>query len=140
MKRIVLVLGLLAGGVAARADEGMWTYNHFPSDRVKQKYGFSPDDKWLEHARLSSARISQGCSASFVSDNGLVMTNHHCARSCVQQLSTPQRDMVAQGFYAKKLDDEVKCPEMEINQLIEISDVTARINKATAGLADKAYN
>jgi hypothetical protein len=140
MKRIILVIALFAGAALGYADEGMWTYNHFPSDQVKQKYGFSPDDKWLEHARLSSARISQGCSASFVSDSGLVMTNHHCARSCIQQLSTPQHDMIAQGFYAKNQGDEVKCPEMEINQLVEITDVTPRINTATAGLSGKAYN
>ena len=140
MKRIAIMIALVAGGALSHADEGMWTYNHFPSDQVKQKYGFSPDAKWLEHAQLSSARISQGCSASFVSANGLVMTNHHCARSCIQQLSTPKNDMVAQGFYAKNLPDEVKCPEMEINQLVEITDVTARINKATAGLSGKPYN
>jgi hypothetical protein len=140
MKRIAIVIALVAGGAVSHADEGMWTYNHFPSAEVKQKYGFSPDAKWLEHAQLSSARISQGCSASFVSENGLVMTNHHCARSCIQQLSTPKNDMVAQGFSAKNLTDEVKCPEMEINQLVEITDITPRMSKATAGLSGKPYN
>jgi Peptidase S46 len=140
MKRISLLLALLAPLASARADEGMWTYNNFPKDKVKQKYGFSPDDKWLDHLRLSSARIAGGCSASFVSPAGLVMTNHHCAHSCIEQLSTPEKDFVKSGYYAKTQNDEVKCPEIEINQLVEISDVTARINQATKGLADQKYN
>ncbi len=137
---IALALGLVGASGLARADEGMWTYNRFPADKVQQAYNFTPDEKWLEHARLSSARISQGCSASFVSESGLVMTNHHCARSCVQQLSAPQNDFSQNGFYAQQSGDELRCPEMEINQLVDISDVTERIGKATSGLADKAYN
>jgi hypothetical protein len=118
----------------------MWTYNKFPKDKVKAKYGFTPDDKWLEHARLSSARLAGGCSASFVSENGLVMTNHHCAHSCIEQLSTSQRDYVQSGFYAKTQGDEVMCPEIEVNQLVEISDVTDRLKLATKGLDDKKFN
>lgn len=138
--RPLAFLALLLSAAPVRADEGMWTYNNPPRDQVKQKYGFSMDDKWLDHLRLSSARIAGGCSASFVSESGLVMTNHHCAHSCIQQLSTPEKDFVASGFYAEGEDKEVKCPELEINQLAAISDVTDRINKATAGLSDQKYN
>jgi hypothetical protein len=132
----------LAGGLApdAHADEGMWTYNNFPKDKLKQRYGISVDDRWLEHLRLSSARLAQGCSASFVSADGLVMTNHHCAHSCVQELSTAANDLVQKGFYAAGAADEPKCPELEVNQLLEITDVTERVRKATAGLSETRYN
>jgi len=133
MKRFALALVALAA-LASRADEGMWTYDNFPSQKVAKKYGFSPSKEWLDEARLSSVRLAGGCSGSFVSPDGLVMTNHHCAHSCIEQLSTKDRDFVAQGFYATTLDAEVKCPEIELNELIQISDVTARIHGATEGL------
>jgi hypothetical protein len=124
----------------ARADEGMWTFNDFPAAKVQQAYGFAPDQKWLDHVRLSSIRLARGCSASLVSKNGLVMTNHHCAHSCIEQLSTPQRDYVATGFTAKEEKDEVKCPDMEANQLIGISDVTQRVKDAIAGKDGKEFS
>jgi hypothetical protein len=130
----------LAAALAARADEGMWTFDNFPKDKVEQKYGFRPDDRWLEHVRLSSARLAQGCSASFVSQSGLVMTNHHCASRCIEQLSTPARDLVKAGFYARTQDDEVRCPELEVNQLVQVSDVSERMRKATDGLEGQKYN
>jgi hypothetical protein len=130
---------LLLAPALARADAGMWTFNDFPSDRVKQAYGFAPDQKWLDHVRLSSIRLARGCSASLVSAKGLVMTNHHCAHSCIEQLSTHERDYVETGFYAKELKDEVKCPDMEANQLVQISDVTARVKKATEGKDGAAF-
>jgi len=122
------------------ADEGMWTLNNFPSAKVGQTYGFSPDQAWLEHVQLSSARWGQGCSASFVSPNGLVMTNHHCARSCVQSLSTPKDNYIANGFYAKSQEQEQRCPALDIQQLTNISDVTDRVNKATTGKTGEPYN
>ncbi|HEY0706880.1 MAG TPA: S46 family peptidase, partial [Polyangia bacterium] len=118
----------------------MWTYNNFPKDVLKQKHGVAVDDKWLEHVRLSSARLAQGCSASFVSPDGLVMTNHHCAHSCIEHLSTAERDLVKNGYTAKTEAEELRCPEVEVNQLEEISDVTERVRKATAGLSDQKYN
>src|SRR5438132_2273037 len=132
MKRIALCALVLAA--AARADEGMWTYDNFPSKKVAAKYGFSPDAAWLEEARLASVRLAGGCSGGFVSPDGLVMTNHHCAHSCIEQLSTKERDFVAQGFYAPQLENEVKCPEIELNQLVQITDVTAQVHGATKGL------
>jgi len=133
MKRLVL-LAVLLSALTARADEGMWTYDNFPSKKVQQKYGFAPDGKWLAEAQLSSVRLAGGCSGSFVSPEGLVMTNHHCAHSCIEQLSTKEKDFVAQGFYAQALEGEVKCPEIELNQLVQISDVTARVQGATKGV------
>src|SRR5262249_17865547 len=90
--------------------------------------------------RLSSLRFADGCSGAFVSLRGLVQTNHHCARTCIQQLSTPARDLIADGFYAREAKDEMKCPGVEIDQLIDISDVTQRVKKATDGKDGEAYN
>ena len=131
-----LVLALVRNG--AHADEGMWTLDAFPSDRVGKLYGFAPDQAWLDHVRLSAVRLARGCSASFVSPLGLVQTNHHCAQGCIQQLSTAGEDLVASGFYAKTAAEERKCPDMEVNQLTAITDVTARVNAAIAGLDGKA--
>ncbi|HET8548609.1 MAG TPA: S46 family peptidase [Bryobacteraceae bacterium] len=143
MRSIKLHLGLVLPVVVLaaflRADEGMWTFNNFPSDVVAQRYGFRPDTKWLDHVRLSTARIAGGCSSGFVSANGLVMTNHHCAVGCVQDLSTPQNDMVTKGFYAKSQAQELKCPNTELNRLIGISDVTARVNDGTRGRTDQEF-
>ncbi|MFL5318160.1 MAG: S46 family peptidase [Myxococcaceae bacterium] len=139
MKRILIFAAIVAAS-AASADEGMWLLNNFPSDKVSAKYQFKPTQEWLDHVRLSSARLAGGCSGSFVSANGLVMTNHHCAHSCIEQLSTKQKDFVASGFFAKTEKDEVKCPEIEINQLTDITDVTDTLNKATAGKEGAEFN
>jgi hypothetical protein len=140
MKSIAVALAVLVAAASARADEGMWIYNNFPKEKVKQKYGFEPSDRWLEEARLSSVRLAGGCSGSFVSPNGLVMTNHHCAHSCIEQLSTAKKDFVKAGFFAPEQKDEVKCPEIELNQLQKITDVTERLAAATKGLQGKEFN
>lgn len=139
-RAVIVFLLILLQSSFLSADEGMWTFNNFPSDGVAKKYGFKPDSRWLEHVRLSSARIAGGCSSSFVSPNGLVMTNHHCAASCIQDISTSQHNYTAQGFYAKSGAEEVKCPNMELNQLLQISDVTQRVNGATRGLSGQQFN
>ena len=121
---------------AAFADEGMWTFNDFPSAKVQQKYGFAPTREWLDHLRLSSVRIAGGCSASVVSASGLVMTNHHCARSCIEAVSgLAQKDYNRDGFFAKTQGDEARCPGMELNQLVDIANVTARVQESTRGIA-----
>ncbi|HVV85328.1 MAG TPA: S46 family peptidase [Kofleriaceae bacterium] len=130
---------LVLRGAPARADEGMWTFHDFPSAMVKARYGFAPDQAWLDKARLSSARITDGCSASFVSANGLVMTNHHCAHDCIAGLSSADHDYVKDGFYAATAADEARCPDMEIQRLDAIADITDRIGKATAGKTGAAY-
>src|SRR5688500_16706212 len=96
-----LALCVLLCAAAARADEGMWLFNDFPAASVKQAYGFAPDAAWLQRVRLGSLRLANGCSASFVSADGLVMTNHHCIRSCLEDLSTAQRDLLTVPFLAK---------------------------------------
>jgi len=140
-RRIVflLVIASLSAAPDLRADEGMWTFDHFPRDKVKTAYGFSMDEVWLNHVMRASARLAGGCSASFVSQTGLVMTNHHCAHGCISQLSTRERDRVESGYYASGEGDELRCPEMEVNQLVNIKDVTAVVNQATRGLEGEAY-
>src|SRR5512135_2587568 len=130
----LLAAALLLAPLLASADEGMWTFDAFPSAKVERAYGFGPTQAWLDHVRLSSARLARGCSASFVSEQGLVMTNHHCAHSCIEQLSRAGKDFVKDGFYARTATDEPKCPDIEVNQLVGIADVTARVRAATKGL------
>jgi len=134
----VIASAILGSATAARADEGMWTFDAFPSAKVAAAYKFSPTQAWLDHVRKSSVRIAGGCSASFVSPTGLVMTNHHCAVECVEQLSTQTQNFVQTGFYAKRAEDEVKCPGFELDRLDAIDDVTDRYNAATAGKAGRA--
>jgi len=125
---------------SARAEEGMWTFDHFPSKAVAEKYGFSPTQAWFDHVRLASLRIAGGCSASFISPEGLVMTNHHCVIDCVEQLSTPQQNFAETGFAAKTAAEERTCPGFELNQLIQIRDVTAEVQGALAGKTGEEAN
>jgi hypothetical protein len=111
----------------------MWTFDNFPSKTVGTKYGFTPSQDWLDHVRLSSLRIAGGCSASFISPQGLVMTNHHCVVDCVEQLSTPQQNFQENGYSAKTPAEEKKCPDFELDQLVEIRDVTKDVLDAMAG-------
>ncbi len=107
----------------------MWTFDAPPLAYWKGRYGFEPSAEWLEHVRLSAVRIP-GCSASFVSDNGLVMTNHHCARSCISAVSPKDTSYQEAGFVSAKLEDEKKCPNMYADQLIGTEDVTAKVRAA----------
>ena len=148
MKRyfaVLLALVFLFSTVAP-ADEGMWLYNEAPKDRIKAKYGFELTQQWLDHVRLSSVRFNNGGSGSFVSPDGLTFTNHHVGAACVQQLSTEGHDYMKTGFYAKTQAEEAKCPDLELNQLVGIEDVTDKINAgmkagmsaAEAGQAQRA--
>jgi Peptidase S46 len=133
MKRALLfvcLLGLLLGTFSAFGDEGMWLYNAFPKDKVKAKYGFEPTQQWLDHVRLSSVRFNNGGSGSFVSRDGLTFTNHHVGATCVQQLSTGGKNYMKTGFYAKTQAEEAKCPDLELNVLLGIEDVSAKVNEA----------
>jgi hypothetical protein len=125
--------------LSSMAAEGMWTLDNLPLAAMKARYGFSPDAAWVDRVMRSSARLAGGCSASFVSPQGLVMTNHHCAIGCVQQLSSPQQDRVAEGFLARERSQELRCPEAEINRLEAIVDVTAPMKAATAGKSGTAF-
>ena len=140
MKKIFVASGLLVFAAGAFAGEGMWTPDNLPKTQLQEKYKFSPDKKWAEHAQHAALRLAGGCSGSFVSPTGLVLTNHHCVNSCVQQLSTADKDFIKSGFYAKDEKDEIKCPEIELNRLDTISDVTARVKQATEGKQGEAYS
>ncbi|MCP3105440.1 S46 family peptidase [Myxococcus sp. K15C18031901] len=139
MERALLAVGLLLS-LPAAADEGMWTYDAFPAESVAKAHGFTPTQAWLDKVRLGSVRLAGGCSASFVSPDGLVMTNHHCVRSCIEDLSSPKEDLLAKGFQAKTAAQERRCPKVEANQLVKMTDVTARMNAATQGLTGAAFN
>jgi len=105
----------------------MWTFENAPLDYWEETYGFRPSSEWLDHARLSSVRFGTFCSASFVSGSGLVMTNHHCARSCVDAVATPEDDYLRDGFLARETGDEPTCPGLALDQLVQVSDITEQI-------------
>jgi hypothetical protein len=113
-------------------DEGMWTFDNPPNHLLRKHYGFVASPKWLEAVRLSAVRFNDGGSGSFVSARGLVLTNHHVALGQLHKMSTPRRDYVAMGFYAKKLQQEIPCPDLELNQLVSLTNVTTRVTRAAA--------
>ena len=119
---------------AARADEGMWTFDNVPRAAIEAKYGVAITDAWLDHLRLASVRLEGGCSGSFVSKDGLVLTNHHCVDSCLQDLSSAGNDLVANGYYAKTAADERRCEAFEASSLTKLEDVSAKIDAAIRGL------
>ena len=128
---LAAAVSVLATGGAAWADEGMWTFDNFPSAQVKQKYGVVIDQAWLDRVRAGTARIP-GCSASVVSPQGLVLTNYHCVATCVQNLSTAGRDFLKDGYSALPADEK-RCPGMWLEILTSITDVTGRVKAAGAG-------
>lgn len=127
--RFLLVIPFLAAPLAA-FDEGMWLVDQFPKQLVEQKYKFKVTQEFLDHLRLSSVRFNSGGSGSFVSPHGMLFTNHHVGLDCIQKLSTPERDTVALGFEAAEKKDEKACPDLEVNVLLRIEDVTAKVNAA----------
>jgi len=108
----------------------MWTFDNPPLKQLKERYGFVPTQEWLDHVRLASVRFMDGGSGAFVSPNGLVLTNHHVARGQLQKMSSKQKDYVADGFYARTMQEEIKCPDLELNVLVSMEDVTARVHGA----------
>src|SRR5689334_3689476 len=114
----------------ARADEGMWPFNNVPRSEIKKRYGFDITDAWLKKVQLGSVRFNNGGSGSFVSPNGLVLTNHHVASDTLQKISSAEKDYVKDGFYAPTHDKEVKAPDLELNVLMSLDDVTDRVNAA----------
>ena len=122
----------------ADADEGMWTLDHFPSTRVGAEYGFAPNPAWLDRIRSSAVRLTSGCSASIVSKDGLVLTNHHCVADCAQALSTAKRNLVTDGFAVQSRKQEGLCPGMQAEILSQTSDVTDEVLTAikAAGAQD----
>ena len=132
------VLGVTLGAAPAMADEGMWTFDAFPAAKMKVDYGFAPDQAWLDRVRASAVRLTGGCSASFVSGEGLILTNHHCVVGCAQDLSTATDDLVANGFIAAARTGERKCPGQQAEVVTKISDVTAAVKGAIGGASGDA--
>jgi len=114
----------------------MWTFDNPPLKQLKERFQFEPTKEWLEHARLSSVRINDGGSGSFVSPNGLVMTNHHVAEGQLAKLSTEQRNLAETGFYARTQEEELRCPDMEINVLVSMENVSEQVQSAGKNAPD----
>jgi len=129
---------LMAAAPVLHAEEGMWTFDNPPLKQLKAKYNFTPTQAWLDHLRLSSVRLNDGGSGSFVSPNGLLLTNHHVARGQLQKNSTAEHDYLRDGFYATTPDQEMKSPDLEVNVLVGMEDVTARVQGAAKGISDDA--
>jgi len=129
----LIVAAILVAFAFSLADEGMWTFDNPPKKLLKEKYGFDITQEWLDHVRLSSVRFNDGGSGSFVSANGLVMTNHHVGAGQLQKMSTPEKDYIKTGFYARTVAEEVKCIDLELNVLTEMENVTAKVMSAIAG-------
>jgi thioesterase domain-containing protein len=121
---------LLVALPRVHADEGMWLFNNPPRELLKKRYNFDPTDKWLEHVQKSSVRFNSGGSGSFVSADGLVMTNHHVGAGDLQKISDEKNNYLRDGFYARTRAEEKKCKGLELNVLMSIEDVTARVNAA----------
>jgi hypothetical protein len=130
LRPFLLTLAAFALGSLARADEGMWLFSAPPRAQIKAKYGFDLTDAWLEHLMKSSVRFNSGGSASFVSSDGLVITNHHVGADSLQKMGSKDHNYLRDGFYAKTAAEEIKCNDLEVNVLQSIEDVTARINAA----------
>ena len=133
---LAIILALAAP--LALADEGMWLFNAFPKERVQAHYGFTPTQAWLDHVRMSSVRFNNGGSGSFVSADGLAFTNHHVGADCIQKLSNSGTDYMKTGFYAKFRADEAKCPDLELNVLMAIDDVSAKVKAASTATMSAA--
>ncbi len=129
---------LVANLPMLQAEEGMWTFDNPPLKLLKEKYNFVPSQAWLDHLRLSSVRLNDGGSGSFVSPDGLLLTNHHIARGQLQKNSTAQHNYIRDGFYAATPDQEMKSPDLEVNVLVAMKDVTARVRGAAKGISDPA--
>ena len=119
-----------AGSLALRADEGMWTFDGFPAKQMRKEYGWAPDQAWLDRVQAASVRLTGGCSASFVSDQGLILTNHHCVASCLYENSTGENDLLENGIITSNRNEERKCAGQQAEVVTDIIDVTDKVKNA----------
>ena len=138
MKHPLLLLVSAFAAFSCFADEGMWLFNDPPRELLKQRYGFDATDDWLAHLQKSSVRFSSGGSGSFVSEDGLLITNQHVGADALQKVSTKEKDYVKEGFRAQTPSEEIKCLDLELNVLQSIEDVTEAINAAVPKGSDPA--
>ncbi|MDT0574841.1 S46 family peptidase [Croceicoccus sp. F390] len=122
----------------AQAEEGMWTFDNFPTAKMQGEYGWAPDQQWLDRTRAAAVRLTGGCSASFVSPEGLILTNHHCVVDCLQNLSTASRDLVDNGFNPSGRQEELMCPGQQAEVVTQITDVTNQVKQAIGTLSGEA--
>ena len=134
----LLLAGIALPLAAARADEGMWTFDAFPAAKMRSQYGWAPDQAWLDKVRLANVRLTGGCSASFVSGEGLIFTNQHCVASCLEDLSTGGNDILANGFTAATRAEEKKCPGQQAEVVTAIKDVTPQVKQAIGAATGEA--
>ncbi len=139
LTRALCIAGGLTMASSVMAAEGMWTLDNLPYAELEKNYNFKPTPEWIQKTMRSAVRLAGGCSGSFVSGEGLVLTNHHCVVSCVEDLSSKEQDLINNGFIARARNEEKQCPGMEINQLEKTENVTARMQKALTGLNGKAF-
>ena len=123
---------------AARAEEGMWTFDAFPAATMRAQYGWAPDQAWLDKVRAAAVRLTGGCSASFVSDAGLILTNHHCIATCLEENSTAENNILANGFTARTRAEERKCAGQQAEVVASIRDVTADVKAAIGNARGEA--
>lgn len=128
-KSLFAAAALLGLATLLPADEGMWLFNQPPKEALRKNYGFEITPQFLDHMRMASVRFNNGGSGSFISPDGLLFTNHHVGSDCIQKLSTAEHDYMKNGFHARTLAEEKACPDLEVNVLLGIQDVTAKVNE-----------
>ena len=137
--RILVLVAALAASFPVLADEGMWTFDNFPAATVQSTYGTAITQEWLDHVRLSTIRLTN-CTASFVSSEGLILTNHHCVESCLAELSSKDKSLLDQGFATSSPKDERRCSTQIADVLVGTENVTTAVANAVRGQTDKAAN
>src|ERR1700689_1318376 len=137
--RGLLLLAACAASLPAMASEGMWTFDNFPASAVRQSYGADITPAWLDHVRLSTLRLTN-CTASFVSREGLILSNHHCIDPCLAELSSKEKSLLELGFRASSRKEELRCPAQHADVLVGTENITDAVLRVDSGLGDAAAN
>ena len=138
MKLVPIAALAVFAALPAAADEGMWTFDNPPSSAIQQSLGMTPDSAWLNRVREATVRLDSGCTGSFISGDGLILTNHHCAEDCIAQNSSEGNDLVENGFISGSREKELQCKEDSVSVLVGTEDVTARVASALEGVAPES--